>query len=109
MKRFTLITILLVLIILVLPTFSVMADSISHRDITGIRSSDLLPTVKVNRLDRDSDRTCQMTNNGVLVCFESPIIQDLNQCVFDTPTGTILLCLDTCGGRSQPGFICSDE
>jgi hypothetical protein len=107
MKKFIMLITLFVMFFTAIP--EVMADSISHHDITGIRSSDLLPVVKVNRMNHDNDKTCQMTNNGVLVCFESPIIQDLSQCVFDTPTGTILLCLDTCGGRSQPGFICSDE
>lgn len=61
---------------------------------------------------KGQDSLCTFDASGVISCKtpESPIMQDLSQCVLLQDNGIMkVYCLDICGGRSEVGSVCSYE
>jgi hypothetical protein len=92
MKTFVL---LVVLVACLFQTTNVQAFDLfgSHDTVIGSKASSHIEPVKITP---HSD-------------IKTVIMQDTTQCKFDTATGTILLCVDTCGGLSEIGTICTME
>jgi hypothetical protein len=114
-KSFILISVLIALIFVTLPNTSVLAAEVTENkpgyigtfQAVGEKGKYTLPEVIIKRGHKLSD---------MLIVYQPEIMQDLTQCTValgqNLVTGEVesqVLCIDVCGGRSQPGTVCSFE
>jgi len=96
------IIILIVILITLFNVTNVKADSITPH-VAGHKANSHMPV----HFEKHTEKVCREIL-GEMVCLFKKIMQDLTQCTLTTSTHE-LVCVDTCGGLSIPGTVCSNE